>query len=158
MINRNHALRLIPVCAAALLLAACATAPTHNNAAASAESSHAVLKQRASERWQLLIARKGDQAWNYLTPGYRATTTQKRYADEMDHRPVKWTGANVTKVDCASADKCEVYVMVLYDINLPGIASGGKSFSPQKEIWLRLGNQWYYLPREEGKSTIHATH
>lgn len=156
--TKFHALRLIPACAAALLLAACATTAT-NNTATSAEASQAALKQRVQARWDDLIARHAEKAYDYLTPGYQKTVSRKTYASQMNNRPVKWTKADVTSVKCASADNCEVYVMVYYTARMSVGAGGGvSSFAPLKETWLQLRNQWYYLPREEGKSTLHAAH
>ncbi|HET6633003.1 MAG TPA: hypothetical protein VFG73_09900 [Rhodanobacteraceae bacterium] len=157
MIHRP--LRLLALAAAASLLGACATSQTSPTTAGTAapQDSKAVLKQRALDRWNLLIAHKGAEAWNYLTPGYRATISQQQYALEMNNRPVRWTHASVTKVDCVNPDSCTVYVMVDYDLMVPGLGGGSKSFAPLKETWLRVKNTWYYLPREAGKSTLGIT-
>jgi len=59
-------------------------------AAPNAEPSTAVLEKRALERWNLLIAHKAEQAYDYLTPGTRATRQRDTYAQEMNNRPVHW--------------------------------------------------------------------
>ncbi len=77
----------------------------------------------------------------------------EKYNSEMSDRPLHWDSAKVNKVECDQADNCDVYVIVGYSIPLPG--SGGanaQSFSPLKETWLRLRDQWYYLPGKEGVS------
>jgi len=78
--------------AAALLLSGCmsggGTKPQGSEGKAEADS---VLKTRAVERWDLLIARKADKAWDYLTPGYRETKPRQAYAEEMNGRGIRWS-------------------------------------------------------------------
>jgi hypothetical protein len=150
-------LRLLPALAVAALLGACATTSTKPGSAAS--SSQEALLQRAQQRWDYLIAHQAEKAWDYLTPGYRATVTQAKYADGMNNRPLHWSTAKVNKADCAQPDSCMVQVVVTYQVTLPGMAgSSATGFAPLKEQWLLLQNQWYYLPREEGGNSLKATH
>lgn len=131
--------------AAILMLAACAG--TGNVKSDSA--SQATLKQRVEQRWAYLVDREAAKAWDYLTPGYRATITRQEYAGRMNHRPINWTSANLTKLECPTASKCTAYVMVNIKLMVPGIGPSA-SFSPLKETWLLLDNQWYYLPAKHG--------
>ena len=139
----------LPLVAASLLLGACA-APGTRNSASSADS-HAVLKQRALQRWNDLINKHADKAYEYLTPGYRNTVSQEQYANAMENRPLTWKSARVNKLECEQPDNCTVYMIVDYSMHMPGAGVGDvKGFAPLKETWLRLRNQWYYLPREGG--------
>ncbi len=147
-------IRWLAVAAASLLLAACAATDTRSDtagASASASSSQETLKQRAKQRWDYLINKQAAKAWDYLTPGYRATTTREKYAADMNNRPVQWESATIIKTDCAQADNCEVFVSVGYQVRIPGAGGVAHAFAPVQERWLLLHNQWYYLPSEGGE-------
>lgn len=144
----TRVLRPLLVLLATLALGACVTSAPRPGAGPDQE----VLKQRALQRWNLLIAHQADKAWDYLTPGYRQTTSQAEYADAMNNRPLQWKAAAVNKVECATPDSCIVYVLVTYSLRLPGMGGDSDAFAPIKERWLYLQDQWYHLPREdEGK-------
>lgn len=142
--------RAMPVLAA-LLLGACASAPSTTTGSATSDDSKAALKQRAQQRWELLLAHEAAKAWNYLTPGYRATITAEKYGNKLNSRPIQWKSADVTKIDCAQPGNCQVYVSITYS-TVVGIGGGGPitTFAPLKETWLFVHDQWYYLPGEEG--------
>lgn len=143
--------RVLLALAAALLLGACASTPSTSTGASSSDGSKEALKQRATERWEFLIAHDAAKAWEYLTPGYRATITAEKYGNQMNSRPAQWKSAKITKIDCAQPGNCQVYVAVTYSLVM-GIGGSGPvtTFAPLKETWLFLHNQWYYLPSEEG--------
>lgn len=136
---------------ATVLVAACAG--TSERGATFDSASQDALKQRAQQRWDYLVDKQADKAWEYLTPGYRATVSRERYADGMNNRPIQWKSAKVHKIECDQPDRCTVYVSVTYTAPIPGLGQGsGPLFSPSKEVWLLLGKKWYHLPREGGGS------
>lgn len=139
-------LRWLPAIAACALLAACATTTTKP----AAVTGHSALEQRAQARWDALLEHKAEIAWTYLTPGYRATVSQSKYAATMNHRPIQWKTAHVNKVDCERPDSCTVYMLVTFTVPMRG-ASGPNDtgFTPTREHWLQLKGQWYYLPPED---------
>lgn len=136
--------------AGVLLLAACAGPGTRPDS----DAGQAQLKQRAQARWELLINKHADQAYDFLTPGYRSTISRDKYASEMVNRPIKWESAKVNKVDCAQADSCTVYMVIGYSLKLPGMGGNAHSVAPIQESWLHLRNQWYYLPGQEGGNSL----
>lgn len=151
MIQRQL-IKWLPLVAASLLLGACAGTGTRNSAT-SAEASQDVLKQRAEQRWVDLINKHGDKAYEYLTPGYRKTVSQEQYASSMGNRPINWTSAKVNKVKCTQPDNCTVFMIINYTMHMPGAFVGDvEGFAPLQETWLRLRDQWYYLPREGGEN------
>jgi hypothetical protein len=123
-------------CAASLLaLAGCANKASPDN-----------VDRRAVERWNLLISHEADKAWDYLTPGYRATQPRGDYAKAMNTRPVVWKSATFHDKDC-DAQRCTVHVDVTYGIPMPGMpGKTSEATSRQTETWLLVDGDWYFLP------------
>ena len=105
----------------------------------------AVIKDRAIERWNLLIAHKADKAWDFLSPGYRATKPRDKYADEMNSRGIHWSKVGYGSQTCEE-DTCKVHLFVDYNVKLGGPAGMVKSSAPITETWVRVDGKWYYLP------------
>lgn len=104
------------------------------------------LKERALERWALLIANRGAEAFQYLTPGYRSNKTAEQYGAEMGARPVKWKELGVNSVTCQDDDSCEVSLWSESEVKL-SVAMGSNSvFGGHLEEWLKIDGVWYYLP------------
>jgi len=107
------------------------------------------VEKRATERWNFLIAHKAEKAYDYLSPGTRETQTRESYAAAMNSRPVKWTAAKFNHKEC-DADRCKVYIDVTYSVPMPGAGGVGKaieSTSTQTETWVRVKDDWYFLPK-----------
>jgi hypothetical protein len=130
------------IAATALLFVALAGCNTNKDTTADVE-------KRAVERWNFLIARQAEKAYDYLTPGTRETRTRESYATAMNSRPVKWTAAKFNHKEC-DADRCKVYIDVSYSVTMPGGGALGKpveSTSTQSETWVRVQDDWYFLPK-----------
>ena len=105
------------------------------------------VDRRAVERWEYLIAHKAEQAYDYLSPGFRATQEREVYAQAMNNRPVQWKGVKFSSKEC-EAERCKVSVEIAY--SLPIAAAGGKQAqgsSKQSETWILVDGEWYYLPK-----------
>jgi len=105
-----------------------------------------VVEERAQARWEAMVARDFQTAWEYYTPGYREQTTAAEFEGEMARRPVQWTAAEVFEVNCAETEpSCEVRVRVDYQAQaaVPGVGML-KSKSGVTEIWLQIGGEWWY--------------
>ena len=134
--------------AAALLLSGCMSGGgTRPEGAGGKAESDSVLKTRAVERWDLLIARNADKAWDYLTPGYRETKPRQAYAEEMNGRGIRWSKVTYASQEC-DADTCKVRLLVDYNLNLGGPAGTVKSASPVVETWIKVKGRWYFLPEQ----------
>ena len=132
-------LRLAALAAMLVALAGC---NTNSDPAADVE-------KRAIERWNFLIAHQAEKAYDYLSPGTRETQTRESYAGAMNSRPVKWTSAKFNRKEC-DADRCKVYIDVSYSVAMPGGGAIGKaveSTSTQTETWVRVKDDWYFLPK-----------
>ena len=107
------------------------------------------VEKRAIERWNFLIAHQAEKAYDYLSPGTRETQTRESYASAMNSRPVRWTSAKFNHKEC-DADRCKVYIDVSYSVAMPGGGAIGKaieSTSTQTETWVRVKDDWYFLPK-----------
>lgn len=105
-----------------------------------------MVDKRSVERWNLLVAHEAEKAYDYLTPGYRATQTRENYAAAMNNRPVQWTGATFKDKTC-DGDRCKVEVNIRYSLAMPGATSRKtESESVQAETWIRVNGEWYFLP------------
>ncbi|MGN6520640.1 MAG: hypothetical protein ACTHK2_14570 [Dokdonella sp.] len=105
------------------------------------------VDRRAVERWNFLAAHEAEKAYDYLTPGFRATQTREAYAAAMNNRPVQWKGGKFKEKTC-EAERCKVQIDVTYSVAAPGM--GGRmmeSTSTQSETWIYSQGDWYFLPK-----------
>lgn len=147
---RGAAARALLAAAMAAGLAACASGPGGGRTgsagqAESAATAPKALERRAVERWQLLIDGKPEEAYEYLTPGYRLTRNQDAYMERYRPGVIRWRSVEWRGADCAEADSCEVRLLLTYTVAMP---SAGEGFSVRelKERWLRVKGQWYHFP------------
>jgi hypothetical protein len=112
----------------------------------------AVVRERAVERWNLLIAHKAEQAYDYLSPGYRATQTRDEYAKSKNSSQIHWQSVAPVDEKC-EAETCVVHVIVTSNITLPQLQGHEvKSESPLTEQWLKTNGQWFFLPPDVQKA------
>ena len=98
--HRARWLPLLPV----LLLAACTALP-----GGSVATPEVQVRQRATERWQALVAHDFDRAYAYAAPSYRKLATVDSFKGKRQGVPVKWIAANVIAVTC-NEKKCAVRI------------------------------------------------
>lgn len=124
-----------------ILVTGCASTPGTRSAA------NVEPEVRAIERWNLLIEKKAELAYDYMTPGKRSVETRDEYAMKMNNRPVVWKKATLYgEKKCETADSCQITVYL--DLQVPAIGMSGKtpSFSFSQEIWTRGSDGvWYFL-------------
>lgn len=135
--------RLFACVALAALIGGCATGGVRGG------SSPDAIDALSVQRWEFLIARQADKAYDLLSPGYRSTRTREAYAAAMNSRPINWKKVTFVKKEC-EAERCEVFLLVDHTIRLPGIgiAKPQEAFAPLRETWILSGGRWYYLPNE----------
>lgn len=104
------------------------------------------VDRRSVERWNYLIAHEAEKAYDYLTPGYRATQTRETYAAAMNNRPLQWKSAKFGSKECEE-DRCTVHVDVTYSLQMPGAGRSVESTNTQNETWIRVNGEWYFLPK-----------
>jgi len=102
-------------------------------------SDDAVVKQRAQARWDALVKSDFNAAYGYLSPGSRSVLSATDYASTL--RRGFWKSAVVEKVECGSAQSCEVSATIEYEF------MGMRTKTPLRESWIRDGSEWWYLQR-----------
>lgn len=110
----------------------------------------AELKQRVIERWGLLINRRGEEAFAYLTPGHQKTHDKVKYGIDMAGRPVRWFRATFEKAECTTETSCIVSVLVDFRVRMSAGMGVTESFAFVKEQWIAVDGVWYHLPTEAG--------
>ena len=128
----------ITLAAAALALAGCA-------GMAKKDEDASVIKTKAVQRWDYLIAKQADKAYDFLAPGYRQTISREQYAHNMNGRGTRWSKVAYNSQTC-DADACTVRLSVNYAINLGGLAGDTKSMGFAVEKWIKADGAWFYLP------------
>jgi len=137
--------RLTPILLAAGLLAACAT--TSGGGGGKASVRGVAPEVRAVERWDLLIARKAEVAYDYLTPGKRATETREAYAEAMNNRPIRWQKVSLYSKKCEREDSCVVALQVDVAVPSGGVGGMAPALGFVEETWIRSEDGvWYFLP------------
>ena len=113
-------------------------------------------QERAVQRWNYLIAHQAEKAYDYLTPGFRATKTRDDYAREMNGRGMHWQGVTFNSAEC-EADTCKVRLIINIEIDMTGATGHVKSISPVVETWIKEGGNWYYLPEATRSPKLNGT-
>lgn len=142
-----HPKRLAMLALLLPLLAACAAGGGNKQAPLSDEQQ---LTTRPLERWEHLIAKRADQAWEYLSPGYRATRVRDEYIAQMTTRPVTWLSAEYDSHRCIDEGSfCEVNLKVLFKVVSRQIGVGElQSHGFVTERWIKAGDVWYHVPED----------
>lgn len=125
------------------ILAGCAGAPATRAPA----DPMAALEQRASQRWQHLVAGEFAQAYAFLSPGQRSTESEQQYVARMQGQPFKWQRADWRGADCASEDACTVRMGISYSVAMPS-AGDVPAITQFNEGWIRLDGVWYFVQAE----------
>ena len=147
-------LALVAICA--LTLGACASQGTRSGAAGSGatatsskSSPEEQVKQRAVARWNLLIERRFDEAYELMSPGYRQTMASDLYVKTMKDRPVKWTGISFLEATC-EPEVCSVRLTVEAEFNMPVMRVGTMEVQDiVTENWVLNEGEWYMVPDAE---------
>lgn len=153
--------RGLAICVVLALLAGCqsgGTQPERDSAVIGSVGAEAIgtspsgkaedpLLARATERWQLLIAGKFGEAYEYLSPGYREVVERDEYVQTMARRQVFWNQAIAGDRDCAD-QVCRVRVDVQYKVNMPVMGVGEvESATTVIENWIAGSDgRWYFVP------------
>ena len=105
-----------------------------------------IVAERAQARWDALVERDFQTAWQFYTPGYRQQLPATDFAVEMARRQVRWTEGSVTAVECDEQEnRCDVHSIVHYEVpgRFPGVGAL-KGESGVDEIWLQIDGKWWY--------------
>lgn len=135
----THLRRVRPL---AVLLAVAALAGC---AALAPQTPEQTVTERANARWAALI--KGDykQAYQYMTPGYRAVRTAEDFRMRVGNA-VHWQSAKVESVRCADATNCIARIRI--DAK-PMVAShfGDTITVYADEPWIQQDRRWWMFQK-----------
>jgi hypothetical protein len=108
------------------------------------------VQDRAVKRWELLIAHHAEDAYDYLSPGFRAIKNRHDYADEMNHRPVAWKAVHFMDQHCEE-ETCTVRLEMEFMVPMRG-APKASGVNVLEEKWIRVSKDWFFLPDQMGAS------
>lgn len=121
---------------ASLVLAACAVVPT--------SKPEDIVRQRATERWQALVAGDFSKVYAYSTPGFKAAVSADAF--RLRYGQASWYGAEVIKVDCPEPTQCTARVRTDFKFLLKG-QSASKITTHVDETWLLEDGQWWMFQK-----------
>lgn len=136
---RRRCVNAISLCAV-MILSACASLGGNDP--------EVQVRQRASERWQALVAGEFTRAYGYSTPSYRAVVS----ADEFRNRnggAVKREGSEVVAVKCPETTRCIATIRIDFR-PLFGGRFGDKINTHIDETWLLEDGQWWVFQSIKG--------
>jgi hypothetical protein len=116
---------------ASLVLVACAAVPQG--------TPEEQVRQRASERWQALVAGDFAKAYTYSTPGFKAVVAADAYKDRFR---ASWHGADVVQVSCAEPAKCTAKVRIDMKYMVKSTHTDSRITTHADESWLLEDGQW----------------
>ena len=120
-------------------LAGCGALDSKQAGGASGRDSNAVSQivvERAQQRWNALLKRDSDGAYQFISPAGRSVMTMENYRPRVNSG--FWRGAKVKEASCA-VETCEVTVLV--DLFVEGV----KFTNPVKETWILEAGKWWFV-------------
>ena len=117
----------------------CGSTVASRSAEAPVTGSTAVERQvsaRAQLRWNALLKRDTDGAYQFISPGGRSLLSMEQYRPRVNTG--FWRGAKVKEASCA-AETCDVTVLV--DMTVEGV----KFTNPVKETWILDAGKWWFV-------------
>ncbi|MCY7328120.1 MAG: hypothetical protein LH618_06205 [Saprospiraceae bacterium] len=126
---------------ATLNLSGCGTtAPVQSAVVAEkdAGTTASVVMSRAQQRWNALLKRDMEGAYQFISPGGRSLMSLEDYRPRLNTG--FWRGATVKEAKCAG-ETCEVTVAV--DMVVEGV----KFTNPIQETWILDAGKWWFVYR-----------
>jgi len=111
-----------------------------------AQAVDAELKERVKARWEALIRRDFQTAYQFETPSFREAYSVQAFGGKFGDR-ILWTSAETTEVKFEGS-KAQVTVRVAYKALLPNmptpIVNGVRYL---QETWVQEGRDWFHETR-----------
>jgi hypothetical protein len=124
--------------AVATLCAGCGTTGGGLTKDSPAALKEKVVAERANGRWQALIKRDYEAAYEYMSAASREATSLPRFAEKI--KTIQYRAATIDRIECA-AEVCKVTLSVTYDFP-PAKARG--VVTPLDESWIiDQGQAWF---------------
>jgi hypothetical protein len=106
-----------------------------------------ILEQRVRDRFQALVARDFNTAWEYMTPSYRAIFSKQLYAKKFSYAvELQLTGVEVVNYDSDAAVASVVVRVMSKPTKQTSTASMliGATPSSLGEKWVFSQGQWWF--------------
>ena|SRR5210317_1301314 len=116
------------------------------SACAATRPAEQVTGERAIARWNALLADDISSAYQYLSPGYRSSVSEKNYQRALLLKKVRWNDAEYIESNCEETT-CKVKISLKYTVF--GAVPGLKSFDGTQtveESWVLVDSNWYLVP------------
>jgi len=114
----------------------CAT--VQQSGAGAATTVQKTVSARAEARWQTLIAKDLDKAYEFLSPGSKAANPLAIYKAKI--KPLDWRSAKVVAADCDN-DKCSVKL----NLSFVHQRAGGEIATIIEETWIKDSGSWWFV-------------
>jgi hypothetical protein len=114
-----------------------------------------MLAARVTARWDAMIRRDIEQAYEFLSPSYRALFPLE-HMRRLSGRSVNWTSIDIESISIAG-ETANVIVTLHYRLTLPPQAGfgPGDDFGPQtkriEEAWVNRDGEWWYVDPGGGR-------
>jgi hypothetical protein len=132
--------KILLVVAAVLLSSACSVDKNYANYLKTQE-----VETRVAERWDALIKKDNEKAYQYTAPSFRDVTSEKEYIQTLNPRII-WKKFEIRRVKCDD-EVCKINVKADYRIPpMFGIPQGMEAADNVQETWLSQEGEWFYLP------------
>jgi hypothetical protein len=139
--NLSRCLTLLVVCSAFFISAGCAQREELT------EQQLASLEQRVNARWEALMARDFEKAWEFTTPEYRAAFPRQLYPLKFSYT-VEWelTGIEVRGYDSRAAVASVAARVMSKPTKQTSAASRAVGAVPVtfSEQWILIDGEWWF--------------
>lgn len=99
------------------------------------------VADRAAQRWQALIDKDLNRAYEFFSPAYRQAVSVERYKGSFGGSVI-WQDAEVKTVKCGE-NVCDVTMMIVYKYNVR--AASFESNKILEEKWILSDGAWWYF-------------
>ena len=130
----NRTLRVALLGGLSLVLAGCA-------GLGAPQPPEQIVRQLATQRWQALVSRNFEKAYEFAVPSYRQLHDIDYYRGKRQSTPVKWLAAEVSRVDC-EAEKCLVRIQ-LESKPMVAMQFRGTITTGLDETWVLEAGKWW---------------
>lgn len=104
------------------------------------------VRLRAIKRWEMLIDKRYEDAYAFLSPGYREIRDVEAYVKVMRGRPVQWTRVHHKGSKC-QPESCIVDIEVHAQLEMPVMRVGTvDTLAVLNENWILSEGEWYLVP------------
>ena len=111
------------------------------------EAQRNALQQRVEQRWQALVHRDYEKAWEYNSPNYRAIFSKQLYAQKFSYA-VEWelTSVEIVNYDGDAAVASVVVRVMSKPTKQTSAASVALGATPVelRERWIFTEGQWWF--------------